>query len=93
MYAPQLGPLARPTWTAAASCAGKGPDMLALYFSRHPTAIEACIELCRTCPVISECAADARRHEAEARPFEIHGTRAGMSALQRVELYRHAAVG
>jgi len=65
-----------PGWERDAACRGLHAD---LFFERH--GYPAAIELCKTCPVLLDCGAEAWGYETGAVYF--YGVRAGVPPLPR----------
>jgi hypothetical protein len=65
-----------PGWQQNAACRGLHAD---LFFERHEYA--AAIQLCKTCPVLLDCGAEAWGYETGAVYF--YGVRAGVPPLSR----------
>jgi hypothetical protein len=70
-----------PVWRDLAACAG---THLGMWFSKAADSIEACRTICRSCPVLDLCLADALAEEAGLTRANRHGTRAGLTPTERV---------
>lgn len=71
----------REPWHLAAACRGTSADLNWTDDEDKPNTVAACLAVCRTCPVINQCRADAERFEL--RREHIMGTLGGLSARER----------
>jgi len=76
--------IGRPDWHRRAACRGVGTDP---FFPVRGGSLDLARHLCSTCPVTTECLAEALALDAK----EDHGFRAGMSAKKRRGLRRSVA--
>lgn len=76
---------ADPGWRDQAACVGLPTSV----FYEQPTQ-SMCIELCRTCPALHDCARDCLDVERQLPLFAVSvgGVRAGMLAVERVRFFR-----
>ena len=87
-YSPDLD------WRVYALCAAD-PE---LWYPKRPQSkapdnlaeIEAVKAICRMCPVLAQCKADIEATEGNCGVDKRYGIRAGMTARERYNAYRHA---
>lgn len=86
LWGPSLAP---PAWHTHAACADTD---IGAWFERsnRPDIARQLAELCRSCPVAAECAADAQQWESAADPIRRYGYRAGQTPTTRqTQAHRH----
>lgn len=72
--------VAEPGWWRHAACIGATAKMFG-------QSVEA-VAVCESCPVQASCLADARDYELDRRSADVAGVRGGLTATQRVAVYR-----
>ena len=81
------GRTASQTWRDIASCLGHDPEIWYPHTTDHITAIQAVV-ICSSCPVRDACLEDALDQEAGIKADGRDGIRAGLSPLDRYNIYR-----
>lgn len=74
----------QPGWWRQAACRGATDTM----FPANRGQIPAALAVCESCPVQLSCLADARSFELDALSRYVVGVRGGLTASQRVAVYR-----
>ena len=87
---PATAPATTGTWVDDAACVGTDPE---LWFptttsEKRGDPYREARAICRTCPVVEPCLADALRVDAE---HGAHGMRAALTPGQRSEMRRRSA--
>ncbi len=72
-------------WKFRAACVGEDPE---LFFDQSKPGIQAALEVCERCPVVTECLAEALHQEGRGGQYARYGIRGGMTPEQR---FKHPA--
>lgn len=73
----------RPDWWHGAACRGLGPTR---FFPLAGDPSEATRNICRHCPVLTECAIDTLETERQLNRSDVLGFRAGMTRRERLRI-------
>lgn len=78
------------SWVDRALCRGMSSDIF--FPPEGGNQARQAQRICRQCPVVSECLADAQRMEGQRSHEYIHGIRGGLTPRQRADMNRRQRV-